>query len=526
MGHTRGVTPSGPTASLPPPVVEKKKSFAFPQASPSHPSLRLSMKLALLVIGLLAVLASSGCVKGQNSTFVFFEPNLNVTLNNQTISSANATLWDLAWRNMTYKDNKNTTNNATLGLDVLSTGNFSGNSTLLLGAAYTRSSNETARHLPVCVLSYFVKNPSGCWMVPNKTLDNWSTNTSRNTIASLAYALHELSDNGTVVNSFVFNALNWTRTGLNATAGDVKSLAVAEWTANLTLSNTTSSNSTNTTTPSSTPSATPSSTTNSTNTTSLNAQVYMAFVQSNQLGVLNVFDTPMVPKSWQTILRVTNYTFASANNSLQVELLALTASDANTSIAGVLSFESVATPKASNLYDEAYVLLSNESWVNATSWAPGTTLNTTALANASSSVLGNATAPANITSWEEVTNSSMADSEQLNATLPTFLPIIHEQLEMQYGTNISLYFANVTFAPATANLTYTYLTAIGRLNFTSNGTLETFGAASNNATNTSTTSFNPISNAVPTSAAHSSLQQGFSLGAIALCLISAFIGNL
>lgn len=471
------------------------------------------MKSSLLVFGFVVLAIALSLATAQNSTFVFLEKGLNVTLNNVSISASNATLMDLAWRNMTYTDNRNATNNATLGLILKSTGNFSGNQTLLLGAAYTRSSNETARHLPVSVLSYFIKSNSTCFSVPNKTLDNWSTNTSRATIATFVYGLTELAPNGSLVRSWQFNSLNWTRTTLNSTADDAKVLATAEWTANLTVSNISMANTTSNST--------------TTNATRSYGQVYMSFTQSAVLGVLNVFDLPMLPKSWKTIFRVANYNYTGTNNTLQIEVMAMTGSDANTTaVNGSLFLESDAKPLAANLFDEAYVVLGNASWVNASSWAPGTTLNTTLLANGT--FPANLSSTANATAWQEFTNQT-TDPEQFNATLPTFLPIIHEQLILEYGSldnasassNVSLYFANVTFAPGSVNITYPFTTAIGRLLFTSNGTLETYGVA--NATNSTSTHFNPVSTAT-SDAAPSLLASSLSLAtASTVALVSLLI---
>lgn len=441
------------------------------------------MKTSLLVFGFFVLAIAVSVAKAQNSTFVFLEKGLNVTLNNASLSASNATSMDLSWRNMTHTDNRNATNNATLGLLLKSTGNFSGNQTLLLGAAYTRSSNETVRHLPVSVLSYFIKSNSSCFSVPNKTLDNWSTNTSRASVASFVYGLSELAPNGTLIRAWQFNSLNWTRTTLNTTAADNATLVAAEWTANLTIANISLTNTTNNVT--------------TTNTSRTYGKVYMAFTQSSILGVLNVFDTPMMPKAWNTIFRVANYNYTGTNNTLQIEVMAITGSEANTTaVNGSLFLESDAKPVGANLYDEAYVVLSHASWVNQTSWAPGTTLNTTQLTNGT--FPANLTTTANATAWTEFTNQT-TDPDQYNATLPTFLPIIYEQMEMRYGSvenastlsNVSLYFANVTFAPASTNITYSFTTAIGRLLFTTNGTLETFGVA--NATNSTSSSFKPVS---------------------------------
>lgn len=563
------------------------------------------MKLNILAICFLISLVALSTTKAQNATFVYLEPGLNVTLNNATLTPSNVTQMDLAWRNMTYLDGRNATSNATLGLSVISTGNFSGNATLLLAAAYTRSANETARHLPVCALSYFVRSPQSCFVVPNKTLDNWDTRHSRNTIATFVYALHEVAPNGTVVQSFLFNALNWTRTGLNATMGNVSALAVAEWTANLTLNASSTGGGENVTTPTSTPTTTPTTTvptvpigttpttpvattpgvpisvtpvpstvplttvpsappsppaTNGSNTTTTTfGQVYMAFVQSNQLGVLNVFELPMLPKSWQTVVRIANYSFSGVNHSLQLEMMTMTGPEANTTLPGVLFLESISTPRALNLWDEAYTILSNVSWTNQTSWAPGTTLNdTSSSGNVTSptsptspaspaspasptsptsptspssppsppsgnvSSLADNTTAVNVSMWEELVNASQ-DALEYNATLPSFLPILYEQIEAQYS-NVSLYVANVTFAPATTNVTYTYLTAIGRVLFTSNGTLEEWGAAPNSSSGNSTASFTPSSTATSDAAAPLSPVFPSLFSALCLALPLAILG--
>lgn len=409
------------------------------------------------------------------SSYVFLEKERNVTLDGEPLTPLNVSHYDWTFRHLhvfpcTVNDTRIGGNKSLLGFAVSATGSLAlGDSsgdgaqeedsqtnvtTLALSAAYLRPSNVTERPLPLCAISYFVNASSTqCFYVPERPIDNWNTLFARNTIGSFALSVHELDEYGDEVNHFFLGNATWQRTGLAPIEEQAKQLVAVEWRANLTLSG--------------------NATTSSSDGESLTmGTVYVAFVQTAQVGNLNVFEAPMVPKAWKTIVRVQDYLFASEFNTLVLTVAALTGPGANTSLTGVLSLESVAEPTLNTTIpiDTALCILSEVAWLDNNTWPAGETLNLTEgdLSLYSSS-------PVNVSSWIEFSPNVYAEDDASIASDPEFVRILYEQVQTQYGS-VGFYLANITFPAATSNFTYMFDTEIGPLLLKEDGTLDQLGA--------------------------------------------------
>jgi hypothetical protein len=313
---------------------------------------------------------------------------LNVTSNGEPLTDSLARSLDLGPRTLTKAVGGGRRGVATtsVGTDVVTN-----TPSVALGAAYTKAVNETIPHLPICVISYFVQTPGQCFYVPSPPIDNWSTLFARNTIGSFPYALDEIDSQNNTVARYNFALLEWPRTPLAASASDDDVLAVFEWKSPL----------------------------------RDGANVSVAFIQSAVVGVVNLAETPVLPKAWEVIIRVDGYKFLSSGNYLKLEYMMATGFGVNRRTPGLI----VLSNPNSTLFDDAYCQMSNHTAVG----------------------LGNST-------WVDVTPTTF----NLVTTLdpPSLVPILNEQLTLEYGT-FGIWRSNVSFPVGEGYITYQVRTAIG-----------------------------------------------------------------
>ena len=377
------------------------------------------MLLALLVLPALASAQST----------VFLRNDQNVTLDSTGTALTDAQALDLDLGERTLKTS--TTGIRGVATSALGTLDATSTATLALGATYVRSSQENVSHLPLCVMSFFENGVGDCFFVPNPPIDNWDTLFSLNTISSFPYALDEVDSSGVVLNRANFESLAWKKTALSANSNS--SLAVFEWIANITA--TTTPTNPNTTEPTAAPTAAPESTNTTTTLQQDNAvilgTVSVAFVQTSILGVVNLDDSAVLPKTWEIVVRVRSYHFTSTGNSLKLEVMAATGFGVDRTQAGIIALN--------NAND-------NKHWTSAY-----TQMATTATVVTSSGATTGATIKP--TTFNLVlTPSSVAHLD--------FAPIVAEQLTVRYGT-FGVWRSNATFPVGAANFDYQIRSGIG-----------------------------------------------------------------
>ena len=387
-------------------------------------SMGVRINVVLLALVFLSVLASTQGV-------VFLRNDLNVTLDSSgsALTASQALSYDLGARRL----KTSAAGIAGVATSALGTLDSTQTSSLALGASYVRNSRENISHLPLCVMSFFVDDGAGgsCYFVPDPPLDNWDTLFSKNTIAAFPLALNELDSAGNVVARFDFQALTWERTSLSAsTANSSRDLTALEWTAHLSSSDGSGANGENSTMNGTVP------TTSHNNSTHQDAAtVSVAFVQSSLLGVINLDETPVLPKTWQMIVSIRSYKFETSTNALNLEVATATGFGVNRTVAGLIT---LAGANDTSHWFSAYAQMDRSVIVSGSM-------------NTSSTPRG--TAAVQATSFDLVPSS-------LAASQLSFAPILVEQLTVRYGA-FGVWRSNVTFPGGATDLDYEIRSGIG-----------------------------------------------------------------
>lgn len=368
----------------------------------------------MAVVALVCAFAPFIGVNGQN--VVDYEQYWNVTFGGELVSEAAAVLYGVQYRSFQSARHTGLLGVATSSVALDSSVNLA---SAALGATYVRAAVNGSAHLPLCALAYYVNDTGACWYVPDPPVENFNPLYAVSMLASFPLALHEVTPSGAVYASIPFASLKWAVTPLAPSPSAAKSLALVQWTANVTTS----------------------------------TQVSVTFMQSGVLGVVDYERTTVIPKVWRALVQVVGYNLNSNQNALSLEVATVMGPGAKQEDSGLLIHRHNQSPKRSSHG------MNSMTAMNA--YREESTYG-----ERSKTQFGSAYCHL-LPTFVELKGGNTYTAYPSNFTIKqganvAFASILDEQMQTRYG-HYYVWSANVTFPKGYSSLLYNYSTGIGAI---------------------------------------------------------------